>query len=137
MPTTLEVLEHKKDELLNEICALEGFRRGTISVNYRKCGKPGCRCSQEGAQGHGPQYLWNATIAGKSVAKNLKIGPELEKYLEETNRYKRFMHLCDKLLGINEQLCDARPVRQVENEDDLEALKKKLQRKLLKKHTKR
>ena len=110
---------------------------GSISVNYRKCGKPGCRCAQKGAKGHGPQYLWNATIAGKSVAKNLNIGPEAEKYLQETEQYKTYVRLCEEYVAVNEQLCEAHPVRHLESEKDLEALKKKLQKQLLKKRAAR
>lgn len=137
MPNTLEALQHKREEMLKEICSLEDFRRGTISVNYRKCGKPSCHCNHEGAKGHGPQYLWNATIGGKSVAKNLRLGPEVEKYLQETERYKRFMSLSEELVELNEQLCDKSPVRYLETEDDLESLKKKLQKQLLRRQKKR
>lgn len=133
MPSAINILNDKKEDILHKLSSLGEFRRGTISVNYRKCGKPNCRCAQEGAQGHGPQYLWNATIAGKSVAKNLHIGPEAEKYLQETERYKTYVRLCEEYVAVNEQLCEAQPVRQLESEKDLEALKKKLQKQLLKK----
>lgn len=137
MSNSIGTLQNKRDELLKDIFSLEEFRRGTISVNYRKCGKPSCHCAKKDAKGHGPQYLWNATIAGKSVAKNLRIGTEVEKYLHETERYKRFMSLSEKLVEINEQLCDRRPVRYLDNEDDLEALKKKLHKQLLRKQKKK
>ena len=134
MPSLIKKLQVKRDELLHQLSTIGEFRRGTISVNYRKCGKTQCHCAQEGAQGHGPQYLWSATIERKSVAKNLRLGPELEKYIEDTERYKKFSSICEELVRINEQLCDALPIRQPENEKELERLKKKLQKKLLKKH---
>jgi len=49
------------------------------SENFRKCGKPTCKCAKPGNIGHGSQYLWNTTIEGKSYAKNLKLGSELQK----------------------------------------------------------
>ena len=133
MRQTIDALQKKRDKLLNELHNIEEFRRGTISVNYRKCGKSQCWCSREGAKGHGPQYLWSATIGGKSVAKSLKLGVELEKYIKETDGYKRFTTICQELVSVNEQLCEARPMRQEKSEDELETLKKKLLKQLQKK----
>jgi|SRR4030065_199228 len=126
MGETLESLEKKRKELYQKLEGVGDFRRGTISVNYRKCGKKRCACTKAGHRGHGPQYLWNTTIKGKSYAKNLKLGPELEKYLQETGNYKEFLNLSEQLVQINEMICELRPVRQIEDQTELEALKKKL-----------
>ena len=88
----LEDLECKRESLYDELSKAGDFRRGIISVNYRKCGKENCHCSKEGHPGHGPQYLWNTTIKGKSYAKNLKIGPELQKYNEDIANYHHKVH---------------------------------------------
>jgi hypothetical protein len=71
--------------------------------------------------------LWNATIGGKSVAKNLKLGVEMDKYREETSNYKKSLSIFDELIEVNEQICNLRPVRAIEDENELETLKKKLQ----------
>jgi len=39
MGETLESLEKKRKELYQKLEGVGDFRRGTISVNYRKCGK--------------------------------------------------------------------------------------------------
>ena len=62
MTETLIDCEGKRDALVDSLKELGDFRRGTITANYRKCGKPNCACTQEGHPGHGPQYLWSATI---------------------------------------------------------------------------
>jgi hypothetical protein len=54
------------------------------------------------------------------------LGPELEKYLQETGNYKEFLKLSEQLVQINEMICELRPVRQIEDQAELEALKKKL-----------
>ncbi len=91
MDDTLNRLVSEREALLKKLKEIGDFRRGTISVNYRKCGKKNCACVKPGHPGHGPQYLWNTTIKGKSYAKNLKLGPELKKTLEETDNYKVFL----------------------------------------------
>ena len=82
----IEDLENKRESLYEELSKTGDFRRGIISVNYRKCGKTNCCCSKKGHPGHGHQYLWDTTIKGKSYAKNLKLGTELQKYSEEIAR---------------------------------------------------
>ena len=123
----LENLESKRKNLFNEISKLGDFRRGTISVNFRKCGKPTCKCAKPGNIGHGPQYLWNTTIEGKSYAKNLKLGSELQKYTEETENYKMFKNLSKQIIEVNEKICNLTPIKPIAN-NDVEDLKKKLQK---------
>ena len=130
-------LESKRESLYNELSKTGDFRRGIISVNYRKCGKGNCRCSKEGHPGHGPQYLWNTTIKGKSYAKNLKLGPELQKYSEEVANYRSFLKICDELVEVNERICDLRLVPEIKDDAELEGLKKKLQKLFWKKHKKK
>lgn len=127
MSGTISSLERKREQLYKQLQETGDFRRGTISVVFSKCGKKNCACAKEGHPGHGPRYLWNATIGGKSYAKNLNIGPEMAKYEAETSAYKNFSMLCDQIISINEQICAMRPIQIIEDEDDLLALKKKLQ----------
>ena len=124
MQQTLESLEKKRKELYQKLEALGDFRRGTISVNYRKCGKKRCVCAKPGHPGHGPQYLWNTTIQGKSYAKSLKLGTALEKYIRETSNYREFLKLSEELVQVNEGICELRPVREIEDRTELEELKK-------------
>jgi uncharacterized protein DUF6788 len=133
MTETLTALEARRTRLHQALAGLGDFRRGTISVNFRRCGKPTCACAQAGHRGHGPQYLWNATIGGTSRARNLRLGPELEKVGTEVETYRAFVRLCTELVEVNERLCDLRPVRAVEEATALAALKKKLRRRFAKK----
>ena len=133
MAETLESLEAKREALYRTLAALGDFRRGAISVNYRRCGKGNCACARAGHPGHGPQYLWSATIGGKSRARNLRLGPELEKVGQEVETYRAFGRLCAELVAVNEQLCARRPVQAVAPGAALAALKKKLRRRFARK----
>jgi hypothetical protein len=137
MEKSLNRLESKKKSLYKKLVEIGDFRRGTISVNYRKCGKKNCACAKPDHPGHGPQYLWNTTIRGKSYAKNLKLGPEVHKYMEEIANYRSFSKLCDELIQLNEKICDLRPIPKIEDKSEAEELKKKLQMLLRKKYTKK
>jgi hypothetical protein len=124
----LKTLEIKRDRLFQQLQALGDFRPGTISVNYRKCGKKNCVCAKPGHRGHGPQFLWNTTQGGKSRAQSLQLGPELEKTRKELENYHQFMHLSKELVTVNEQICRFRPVEPVQSDAELQALKKTLLR---------
>jgi hypothetical protein len=128
MKETLEGLEEQRRQLYRQLEESGDLRRGIISVNYRKCGKPNCACARKGHRGHGPQYLWNTTVGGKSRAANVRLGPELEKVQQEVENYRRFVLLTKELVEVNEKICQKRPVREMENEKELEALKKTLSR---------
>lgn len=137
MATRLETLEARRGELYEALMGLGDFRRGTISVNYRRCGKRNCACARAGHPGHGPQYLWNATIGGKSRARNVRLGPELEKVGNEVETYRAFGRLCAELVEVNEQICQLRPVRPVAEATEVAALKKKLRKRFARKPPKK
>jgi hypothetical protein len=137
MDEELKALEEERRELYRKLSAIGDFRRGMISVNYRKCGKKNCICNQEGHPGHGPQYLWNATIKCKSYAKSISLGTELEKCKQETDKHREFTKLCEAIVLVNERICGLRPAPEVKSEKDLAALKKKLQRQFMRKYNKR
>ena len=134
MGETLESLEQKREQLYRQLAETGDFRRGTISVVYRKCGKRNCVCAGEGHPGHGPLHLWNTTIKGRSYAKSVKLGPEMQKYLDEIANHDRFLKLCEEIVELNERICDLRPVSQVKDEKELTGFKKKLQRRFMKKY---
>lgn len=137
MNQPIAALESRRKALYLKLEDLEDFRRGTVSVNYRKCGKSNCACAGPDHPGHGPQYLWNASIGGKTQARNLPLGPELEKVEQEVRRYRTFVELCEQIVAVNEEICRLRPVPVVDDENELEHLKKKLRRHFAAKQTKK
>lgn len=134
MGETIESLERQREHLYRQLLEVGDFRRGIISVIYRKCGKKNCACAKEGHPGHGPQHLWNTTIKGKSYAKSVKLGPEMQKYLDEIASHRRFVELCEEIVVINERICDLRPIPEVKDDQELSELKKKLQERFMRKY---
>jgi hypothetical protein len=63
----------------------------------------------------------------KSYAKNLKLGPQLQKYKEETENYLIFNKLYSEIIEVNEEICDLLPPAELNHKEE-EALKKKLQK---------
>ena len=51
------------------------FRRGSLNVVCRKCGKPNCACAQPGHPGHGPQYNLTRSAGGQDGDPAAEAGP--------------------------------------------------------------
>ncbi|MDA8065830.1 MAG: hypothetical protein M0031_10080 [Thermaerobacter sp.] len=101
-------LHAQRAQLYQELAKTGDFRRGSIHANYRRCGKPSCACSQPGHPGHGPQHLLTVSQNGKSVAKNLRPGSELELVEKQVANYHRFRELTQQIVEVNEKICDTK-----------------------------
>jgi hypothetical protein len=127
MAETLETLEKRRVKLLDELARTGDMRQGSLTENYRRCGKRECACSEEEHAGHGPYYAFTRKVAGRTQTVNLREGPRLRKLRREVEAYQSFRRLCMQLLEVNEALCMLRPA---DDEDRAErsGLKKKLPR---------
>ena len=65
-PSLLE-LEAERERLYAQLAVVGDFRRGSVTENYRRCGKPNCACARPDHPGHGPRFLWTRTIWGRKT----------------------------------------------------------------------
>jgi hypothetical protein len=106
---SLPELEAERDRLYAQLSAVGDFRRGSVSENYRKCGKPNCACAQPGHRGHGPRFLWTRSARGRgTVGRQLAAG-EVAKVRREVGRHAEFAAICEQIAEVNEKICEARP----------------------------
>jgi hypothetical protein len=107
----LAELEARRARLFERLAAVGDFRRGSISENWRRCGKPGCRrCAEPGSRGHGPRWLWTKTVAGRgTVGRQLKP-EEVDKVRGELAAWQEFTELAGEIAEVSEAICEARPV---------------------------
>jgi hypothetical protein len=106
---SLAELEAERDRLYAQLAAVGDFRRGSVTENYRKCGKPNCACAQPDHPGHGPRFLWTRTARGRgTVGRQLGAG-EVEKVRREVARHAEFAAISEQIAEVNEKLCEARP----------------------------
>jgi hypothetical protein len=110
MEPSLPELEQRRARLYEELAGIGDLRRGSITANYRRCGRANCACAAPGHPGHGPRYLLTRSVAGRTEARQLAGGPELEKARREVAAHKRFVALGQRIVEVNEAICEARPV---------------------------
>src|SRR5450755_2797879 len=106
---SLRELEAERDRLFARLSAVGDFRRGSVSEDYRKCGKPNCVCARPGHRGHGPRFLWTRTARGRgTVGRQLAAG-EVEKTRAEVARHAEFAAVSERIAEVSEKICEARP----------------------------
>jgi hypothetical protein len=107
--SSLPELEAERDRLYAQLSAIGDFRRGSVSENYRKCGKPNCACAQPDHPGHGPRFLWTRTARGRgTVGRQLAAG-EVAKVRREVARHAEFAAISEQIAQVSEKICEARP----------------------------
>lgn len=104
---TVPELEELKSLVLDRIAAVPQFRRGSLQVGYRKCGRPSCRCARPGEQGHGPRGLWTRTVRGEGSRGQYIPVEQIDQVRAEVDHYAQFADLVEDYVELNEALCRA------------------------------
>jgi hypothetical protein len=106
---SLPELEAERERLYARLAEVGDFRRGSVSENYRRCGKPNCACAAPGHPGHGPRFLWTRTGRGrKTIGRQLAAG-EVDKVRREIARHAEFAALAERIAEVSEAICEGRP----------------------------
>ena len=107
--SSIPELEAERDRLYAQLTAVGDFRRGSVSENWRKCGKPNCACAAPGHPGHGPRFLWTRSEGRrKRIGRQLAAG-EVEKVRTEIARHAEFTATVVQIVEVSEKICEARP----------------------------
>jgi hypothetical protein len=110
MELSLAELEAERDRLFALLAGVGDFRRGSVSENWRRCGKPNCVCAQPGHRGHGPRFLWTRSAGRrKTVGRQLAVA-EVGKVRREVARHAEFAAAVEQIAEVSEKICEARPV---------------------------
>ena len=112
MPVSLQDLESRRLEILQQFALLGDLRSGSISNTSGRCGKPNCHCHQPGQPPHGPNPRLTYKAQGKTVTESLPTPATQRKAEREIAEFRRFEQLMREFVEVNSQICRARPVEQ-------------------------
>ena len=107
---SLPELEAERDRLYAQLSRVGDFRRGSVSENWRRCGKPNCACAAPDHSGHGPRFLWTRTVRRQRTRGRQLAAWEVEKVRGELAAYREFASLAERIAEVSEKICEARPV---------------------------
>ncbi|HUE01765.1 MAG TPA: DUF6788 family protein [Bryobacteraceae bacterium] len=113
MPDSLSDLEGRRAAVQSQITQLGDMRSGSITGTGGRCGNPHCHCHQADDPGHGPYYRLTRKVNGKTVTETFSSAASLAKAQREVAECQRFRELGDRLLDVNEQICQLRPVEEI------------------------
>lgn len=54
--------------------------------------------------------MWTRSVDGKTEGHQVAAGAELDKVTREVANYKAFMSQVDRIVEMNEEICEARPI---------------------------
>jgi hypothetical protein len=106
---SLPELEAERVRLYVQLSAVGDFRRGSVTENWRKCGKPNCACAQPDHPGHGPRFLWTRSARGRGTVGRQLAAAEVEKVRREVARHAEFAATIEQIAEVSERICEARP----------------------------
>jgi len=106
---SLPELKAERDRLYAQLSAVGDFRRGSVSVNWRKCGKLNCACAAPDHPGHGPRFLWTRSEGRRKRIGRQLAAAEVEKVRGEIARHAEFATTVEQIAEVNEKICEARP----------------------------
>jgi hypothetical protein len=106
---TLPELEAERDRLYAQLSAVGDFRRGSVSENWRRCGKPNCACAAPDHPGHGPRFLWTRSEGRRKRVGRQLAAAEVDKVRREIARHAEFTATVGQIVEVSEQICEVRP----------------------------
>jgi hypothetical protein len=106
---SLPELETERDRLYAQLSAVGDFRRGSVTENYRRCGKLNCACAAPDHPGHGPRFLWTRSEGRRKRVGRQLAAREVGKVRGEIARHAEFTATVEQIIGVNEKICEARP----------------------------
>lgn len=105
--TQIEQLLARRDRARDRFATLGDLRPGTLTENFRKCGKANCHCAREGHPGHGPSYVLTRSVNGKTQSVRVRAD-EVDETRGLVAEYWRFRELSSEFLEASEALATAR-----------------------------
>jgi hypothetical protein len=79
---------------------------GTVLERRIRCGKPGCRCSADPPQLHGPYYQWTRKVNGKTETRLLSAA-QRARYQSWFENAKRLRRLTSELEALSLEVAES------------------------------
>jgi len=109
MGETVQGLERRRNEIVQQIAGLGDLRPGCVTSIRKKCGKSNCCCVEADHPGHGPHWRLTYKSEGRTQTESL-TGDAIEKAEGEIAEFRRFQQFSREFVEVNTRLCRLRAV---------------------------
>ena len=110
MSESLQQLEKRRADWLQQISQLGDIRPGSITATQGRCGNPNCHCHRPDEPGHGPHLRLTYKVDGKTVTESFATPAAQRKTEREVAGFRRYQELSRAFVEVNAQICRARPI---------------------------
>lgn len=94
----------RRERLFRDLPDLRKILRGSLVTRFRRCGKPGCHCAQEGDPGHGPTYYLVVTVGPGETVQVYVPKDDKDEVLRWIENFQRARQQLEEVSSINRQL---------------------------------
>src|SRR6202035_3401128 len=94
--------EAERNRLYAQLSGVGDFRRGSVSENWRRCGKPNCACAAPDHPGHEPRILWTRWAGRRGTVGRQLAAAEVEKVRAEVARHAEFTAIAGRIAEVSE-----------------------------------
>ena len=99
-------LKRRRNILLKRLPPLKNVLRGSLIEQYKRCGKPGCKCSK--GQGHGPKYSLSVSLPGVRPRLEYVPKPYQEQVTAYLANFRLLREIIEEICSINLELLHRR-----------------------------
>jgi hypothetical protein len=94
----------ERDRLVGSLPELGEILRGSLVSRFRRCGKAGCHCAEEGDPGHGPAYYLVVTVSpGQTV--QVYVPKDQKQQVEEwISNFRSVREVLEQISTLNREL---------------------------------
>lgn len=109
--TSVQTCEARIAQIKRQLQTLGPMRPGSVSRQFRVCGKPNCRCADpHHPRRHGPYYQVNYVYRGEKAAYFVQPD-DLKTVRAELANYKQFRRLTNQWVGLTIQIATLKQKR--------------------------
>jgi len=97
-------LKRRRERLAQRLPDLERVLRGSLVQRFRKCGKPGCHCVEDG--GHGPTYYLSLTLAPGKTRSYYVFEEQRRRIARYLDNNRKLRELVEDIVSVNRELLE-------------------------------
>ncbi len=95
-------LRQRRKRLVDRLPPLESVLPGSLIERYKRCGKPGCKCSR--GPGHGPKYYLSISQPGSTPRMDYIPCEYQQQVLEYVENYRQARDILKEICSVNREL---------------------------------
>lgn len=97
-------MKRRRAQIASRLPDIERLLRGSLVERYKKCGKPGCHCTQ--GKGHGPACYLSVTLRPGRTRSYYIPAHLRERVAQYLSNYRTLRELTEEVTTVNRELLE-------------------------------